>query len=82
MIELDDMNDDDRVEEIQNALQGITGGRFVCFLLCWVSTQLCCFDRTVPRVFVGGKFIGGGDDTAKLEASGELKKLLEAAGAL
>lgn len=31
--------------------------------------------RTVPRVFIGGKFIGGGDDTAALAASGELKKL-------
>lgn len=36
--------------------------------------------RSVPRVFVGGKFIGGGDDTAAKAASGELLKLLQAAG--
>ncbi|XP_055313914.1 uncharacterized protein LOC129575076 [Sitodiplosis mosellana] len=32
---------------------------------------------TVPRVFVKGKFIGGGTDVKKLNESGELKKLLE-----
>lgn len=37
--------------------------------------------RSVPRVFVGGKFIGGGDDTAAKAANGELKQLLVAAGA-
>jgi glutaredoxin 3 len=31
-------------------------------------------------VFIGGKFIGGGDDTAAKAASGELKELLVAAG--
>lgn len=36
--------------------------------------------RSVPRVFIGGKFIGGGDDTAAKAASGELKELLVAAG--
>jgi glutaredoxin 3 len=36
----------------------------------------------VPRVFVGGKFIGGGDDTAAKAASGELKMLLTDVGAL
>lgn len=36
--------------------------------------------RSVPRVFVGGKFIGGGDDTAAKAASGELVRLLQAAG--
>jgi glutaredoxin-related protein len=36
--------------------------------------------RSVPRVFVGGKFIGGGDDTAAKAASGELLALLKAAG--
>jgi len=36
--------------------------------------------RSVPRVFVGGKFIGGGDDTAALAASGALKKLCQSVG--
>lgn len=30
----------------------------------------------VPRVFVNGKFIGGGDDVVRLDKNGELKKLL------
>lgn len=38
--------------------------------------------RSVPRVFVGGKFIGGGDDTAAKAASGELQVLLKDVGAL
>lgn len=36
--------------------------------------------RSVPRGFVGGKFIGGGDDTAAKAASGELAQLLAAVG--
>lgn len=38
--------------------------------------------RSVPRVFVAGKFIGGGDDTVAKQQSGELKKILQQAGAL
>jgi glutaredoxin 3 len=38
--------------------------------------------RSVPRVFIAGKCIGGGDDTAKLEKESKLKGLLESAGAL
>lgn len=36
--------------------------------------------RSVPRVFVGGEFIGGGTDVAAKAKSGELAKLLEGAG--
>ncbi|CAL5227502.1 g10486 [Coccomyxa viridis] len=36
--------------------------------------------RSVPRVFIGGKFIGGGDDTVAKQKSGELEKLLKAQG--
>lgn len=36
--------------------------------------------RSVPRVFIDGKFIGGGDDTVAKAATGELKQLLTAAG--
>ena len=32
--------------------------------------------RSVPRVFVDGKFIGGGDDIAAKSNNGSLKKLL------
>mmetsp|Transcript_85212 Transcript_85212/g.275916 ORF Transcript_85212/g.275916 Transcript_85212/m.275916 type:complete len:109 (-) Transcript_85212:219-545(-) len=36
--------------------------------------------RSVPRVFIDGKFVGGCDDTLAKKRSGELKTLLEAAG--
>ena len=32
--------------------------------------------RTVPRVFIDGKFIGGGDETIKLYEEGKLQTLL------
>jgi len=35
--------------------------------------------RTVPRVFVGGKCIGGGTDTEKLAADGSLKTMVDEA---
>eukprot|EP00930_Biecheleria_cincta_P043123 TRINITY_DN2964_c1_g1_i1.p1 TRINITY_DN2964_c1_g1~~TRINITY_DN2964_c1_g1_i1.p1 ORF type:complete len:332 (+),score=61.10 TRINITY_DN2964_c1_g1_i1:100-1095(+) len=34
---------------------------------------------TVPRVFIGRKFIGGGTDTVRLAETGELKSMTEAA---
>ena len=37
---------------------------------------------TVPNVFINSKFIGGGDDTARLARSGELLKMCQEAGAL
>ena len=36
--------------------------------------------RTVPNVFVGGKSIGGGNETVKLQREGKLLKLLQQAG--
>ena len=38
--------------------------------------------RSVPRVFIGGKCIGGGDETAAADKSGKLRGMLESAGAL
>lgn len=38
--------------------------------------------RSVPRVFIGGKCIGGGDDTEALDRSGQLIPMLESVGAL
>ena len=32
--------------------------------------------RSVPRVFINGKFLGGGDETAAAAADGSLQKLL------
>ncbi|UJR33876.1 hypothetical protein I4U23_021297 [Adineta vaga] len=37
---------------------------------------------TVPRVFIAGECIGGGDDTEKLDKQGELEKKLKQADAL
>ena len=37
---------------------------------------------TVPRVFIAGECIGGGDDTERLDKKGELEKQLKAAGAI
>lgn len=38
--------------------------------------------RTVPRVFIGGKFFGGGDDVVNGAANGKLETALKEAGAL
>ena len=38
--------------------------------------------RSVPRVFIGGKFVGGGTDIKELHQKGTLKTLLKEAGAL
>jgi len=38
--------------------------------------------RTVPNVYIGGKSIGGGDETTALYRSGELEVLLQKAGAI
>ncbi len=38
--------------------------------------------RSVPRVFVGGTFIGGGDDTHAHAASGKLREMCVKAGLL
>ena len=33
-------------------------------------------------MFIGGKFVGGGDDIKRLQDTGKLKPMLEEAGAL
>ncbi|XP_067838965.1 glutaredoxin-1 [Heptranchias perlo] len=38
--------------------------------------------RTVPRVFIGTKCVGGGSDVEQLEKNGELKDKLSAIGAI
>jgi len=37
---------------------------------------------SVPRVFIEGNCIGGGDDTQALHESGELRRILEKAGVI
>ena len=36
---------------------------------------------TIPQLYVGGEFVGGADIMGEMYESGELKKMLEAAGA-
>lgn len=38
--------------------------------------------RSVPRVFINGRFLGGGDDTAAAAANGTLQQLLTQAEVL
>ncbi|KAH7723823.1 glutaredoxin [Aphelenchoides avenae] len=38
--------------------------------------------RTVPRVFIGGRFFGGGDDTVAAKVNGVLENKLFEAGAI
>ncbi|KAL7516437.1 hypothetical protein ACHAWX_001456 [Stephanocyclus meneghinianus] len=38
--------------------------------------------QTIPNVFVGGRTIGGGQETVALYESGELRRLLLAANAI
>ncbi|CAE7581453.1 Glrx [Symbiodinium pilosum] len=38
--------------------------------------------RSVPRLFIAGKFIGGCDDAVRMAGSGELQERLKEAGAL
>ncbi|CEF65105.1 Glutaredoxin-1 [Strongyloides ratti] len=38
--------------------------------------------RSVPKVFIGGKYLGGGDDTVAAKNSGTLEKMLRDAGAI
>lgn len=38
--------------------------------------------RSVPQVFIGGKFFGGGDETAEAAGNGSLSKALTSEGLL
>jgi glutaredoxin len=40
------------------------------------------FFHQVPRVFIGGKFIGGGNETAELHRKKKLGKMLQKIGAI
>ncbi|MEW5299557.1 MAG: hypothetical protein WDW38_004403 [Sanguina aurantia] len=44
------------------------------------SLQGLTGSRTVPQVFIGGKFLGGCDDTMAANRSGKLATLLKEAG--
>ncbi|KAJ6692252.1 hypothetical protein OIU79_014080 [Salix purpurea] len=37
----------------------------------------CCRKLTLPRVFIGGRYMGGAEEIRQLNESGELKKIIE-----
>jgi len=63
-IEIMEIENDPHMDEIQDFMKQLTGG------------------RSVPRVFIGGKFIGGGDETMAAHKAGKLEKMLNDAGAI
>ena len=63
-IEIIEIENDPDMNEIQDYMKQLTGG------------------RSVPRVFIGGKCIGGGDETDAAHRCGKLQGMLESAGAL
>ena len=40
------------------------------------------FNLQVPRVFIGGKFLGGGSEVRELQSMGKLRLMLQGAGAM
>ncbi len=89
IVELDNRDD---ANTIQDYLGSLTGARTVSIKFHQVKIiffYLFCdliafflFKKKVPRVFIGGQFIGGGDDTARMDKENKLKPMLENAGAL
>jgi len=69
---LDETGVDYVVEEIEN--------REDCAKLQEIFQQLTG-GRTVPRVFIGGKCVGGGSETYSLQNQGKLVPLMQKAGA-
>jgi glutaredoxin-related protein len=54
---------------------------FLNNLLRNIVAKLSIFVK-VPRVFIGGKFIGGGNETAELHRNKQLAKMLKDVGAI
>jgi len=63
-LEVKQIENEPNMNEIQDYLSSLTGG------------------RSVPRVFVGGKFVGGCDETMTAISNGSLQKMLTDAGAI
>lgn len=47
-----------------------------------ISYLLIKYYFKVPRVFINGKCIGGGDDTARLDKDNRLEPMLKSCGAI
>lgn len=72
-------------QRAKNILSKYLGGNFAVLELDQIYTgstvyqdklQLLTGERTVPRVFIGGKFVGGADQIEILDKNGNLKQLL------
>lgn len=48
---------------------------------CFVAVTIHSDWKTYPQLFINGEFVGGCDVVTELFESGELKKMLEKAGA-
>lgn len=71
-IELDGRPD---CSDIQDALLKLTGARTVSILFIFSRDDYWHFDLSqVPRVFINGKFVGGGTDVKALYDSGKLQQ--------
>lgn len=56
---------------------------FLNFDLQWTQNNFLSFNIfQVPRVFINGKFVGGGSEVKALQSSGKLKPMLQEVGAL
>jgi len=75
IIELDGNPDGN---EIQAVLGEITGARTVGALNhCYINIVLYLSYLKVPRVFIDGKFIGGGTDIKRMFETGALQKYFQ-----
>ncbi|KAH8419607.1 hypothetical protein KR222_008589 [Zaprionus bogoriensis] len=75
IIELDGRKDGN---EIQNVLGELTGARTVSLTaLSVVVSHITYLSKQVPRVFIDGKFVGGGTDIKRMYEMGELQKYFE-----
>ena len=72
-------------QRAKNILSKYLGGNFAVLELDQLSTgstiyqdklQFLTGERTVPRVFIGGKFVGGADQLEILDQNGNLRQLL------
>lgn len=55
----------------------------MCFQNIFITFYCLHVTHTqVPRVFIGGKFVGGGSEVRDFQKSGELVSMLKSAGAL
>lgn len=81
IIELEDRSD---CSDVQAYLKELTGASSVCIFLWFILSNsssvvnliIMSSPPKVPRVFIGGKVVGGCDDTFKAHSNGSLATML------